>query len=62
MHQRELIAHAEAAHKKVTVGYFSYFDPPALTMRQLVREGVLGEAVHVESFYGYDLRGPFGSV
>jgi predicted dehydrogenase len=59
---RALLDHAEAARKKVTVGYFSYFDPPALAMREMIREGLLGEAVHVESFYGYDLRGPFGAA
>jgi predicted dehydrogenase len=59
---RKLVAHAEAARKQVTVGYISYFDPPALAMRQLVAEGVLGDPVHVESFYGYTLGGAFGQA
>jgi predicted dehydrogenase len=59
---RELIARAEAARKKVTVGYISFFDPPALAMRELVAQGVLGDPVHVESFYGYTLAGAFGQA
>lgn len=58
----ELLRHAEAAKKKITVGYMSLFDPPALTMRRLLREGVVGDVVHVESFYGYDLGGAFGQA
>lgn len=57
---RALIAHAEQAGRKLTVGYSSYFDPPALKMRELIGAGVLGDPVHVESFYGYNLEGPFG--
>jgi predicted dehydrogenase len=58
----QLIAAAERANRKITVGYFSYFDPPALAMRELIAQGAIGEAVHVESFYGYDLSGPFGKT
>lgn len=57
-----LLHAARAANRKVTVGYFSYFDPPALMMRELIREGAIGDVVHVESFYGYDLSGPFGKA
>jgi predicted dehydrogenase len=59
---RDLLAHATARGRKVTVGYASYFDPPALAMRQLIAEGVLGEPVHVESFYGYTLSSAFGQA
>lgn len=58
----KLIAAAERAHKKITVGYSSYFDPPALAMRELIAQGVIGAPVHVESFYGYDLSGAFGKA
>lgn len=53
---------AERERRKVTVGYSSVFDPPAIAMRDLIRSGVLGEPVHVESFFGYSLSGPFGQA
>ncbi len=59
---RRLVAHAERAGKKLTIGYSYLFDPPALAMRDLVARGVLGDPVHVESFYGYNLGGPFGAA
>jgi predicted dehydrogenase len=55
-----LVEAARAAGRRLTVGYTYLFDPPARRLRQLLGEGVLGEVVHVESFYGYDLDGPFG--
>jgi predicted dehydrogenase len=59
---RRLVEHAERAGKKLTIGYSYLFDPPALAMRELMARGVLGDPVHVESFYGYNLGGPFGSA
>jgi predicted dehydrogenase len=57
----QLIAHAERRSRKLTIGYTYYFDPVARMLRRLVREKVMGKAVHLESFFGYDLNGPFGS-
>jgi len=59
---RRLIAHAQKAGKQLTIGYSYLFDPPALAMRDLIARGVLGDPVHLESFYGYNLAGPFGSA
>lgn len=59
---RDLVARAEGANKKLTVGWTHYFDPPTLKMRELLAAGELGEPVHVESFYGYDLGGAFGKA
>jgi predicted dehydrogenase len=59
---RRLVQRAQASGKKLTVGYTYLFDPPALAMRELVRSEVLGDPVHVESFYGYDLSGAFGAA
>jgi predicted dehydrogenase len=59
---RRLIDLCTAAGKKMTVGWEYLFDPPALEMRRLVAEGVLGDAVHVESCFGYNLSGPFGAA
>lgn len=58
----ELVKLVERAGKQLTVGYSYHFDPAALAMRQLLADGALGEIVHVESHYGYDLSGPFGSA
>ena len=59
---RALIAAAESCGKKLTVGYTYLFDPPAQRMRRLLAGGALGKVLHVESFYGYDLAGPFGQA
>src|SRR5690606_9954391 len=58
----KLLALAERANKKLTVGYTYLFDPPALAMRELIAEGAIGEVVHVESYYGYNLAGPYGAA
>lgn len=58
---RRIISAAEDRSRKLTVAYTYYFDPAARMLRQLVREGVMGEATHLESFFGYDLRGPYGT-
>jgi predicted dehydrogenase len=57
---RALVDAARRAGKKLTVGYTYLFDPPALEMRARMNE--IGEVVHVESFYGYDLSGDYGSA
>jgi predicted dehydrogenase len=57
-----LLAAARARGRRLTVGYTYLFDPPALAARELVSSGAVGSVVHAESFYGYDLAGPFGSA
>jgi len=59
---RQILAHAARAQRQLTVGYRYLFDPPALTLRALLAAGELGEPVHLESFYGYDLGGAFGAA
>jgi predicted dehydrogenase len=59
---RTLIEHAERTGRKLTIGYSYLFDPPALEMRELIQKGVLGEIVHIDSFFGYNLSGPFGAA
>jgi predicted dehydrogenase len=58
----KIIGMVEAAGKKVTIGHNSEFDPPVLDMRQMIADGVLGDPIHVESYFGYNLGGPFGKV
>jgi predicted dehydrogenase len=57
---RRLIEHARTAGKKLTTGWSYHFDPLQVALRELYAGGALGDAVHVESFLGYDLAGPFG--
>jgi predicted dehydrogenase len=59
---REAIAAAEAAGRKLTIGYTYLFDPPALRMREMIAQGLVGDPIHIESFYGYNLSGPFGAA
>lgn len=59
---KALLDYADAAKKKVTIGYTYLFDPPAREMRALLEDAVLGDVVHVESFYGYNLAGAYGSA
>jgi predicted dehydrogenase len=59
---KALIEHAERGGKKVCVGYSYQFEPPAETLRLLLRGGAIGEIVHLEAFYGYNLDGPFGAA
>ena len=58
----ELINYVEAANLKITIGHNSEFEPPALEMRKLVAGGMLGDPVHIESWFGYNLSGPFGQA
>jgi len=48
------------AARKLSVNYWPKFDAPALELRRLHESGTLGEIVHIESFYGYNLDGDFG--
>ncbi|NIM19920.1 MAG: Gfo/Idh/MocA family oxidoreductase [Candidatus Latescibacteria bacterium] len=57
----KLIQLAADSEKKLTIGFTYMFDPPAIAMRKLIEKGVLGDPIHVESYYGYNLSGPFGS-
>jgi len=58
---RQLVEEAEKRGRKLTVGYSYYFDPVARMLRNLVAQGVMGEPVHLESFFGYNLQGAFGT-
>lgn len=51
-----------AGGRKLGVNYWPNFEAPALELRRLFEGGVLGNAVHVESYYGYDLGGEYGTA
>jgi predicted dehydrogenase len=48
--------------KKLAVNYWPNFEAPALELRRLYEAGTLGSPVHVESFYGYNLAGEYGTA
>jgi predicted dehydrogenase len=58
---QRLLASANTADRKLTVAWGYFFDQIARDLRTIIRCGELGEVVHVNSHYGYDLGGPFGS-
>jgi predicted dehydrogenase len=55
-----IVASVVAGGRKLCVNYWPNFEAPALELRRLFESGVLGSAVHLESFYGYDLAGEYG--
>ena len=59
---RLLIDVVERADRKLTVNYWPNFDPPALALHTLLAEGKIGSTVHIESYLGYNLDGPFGQA
>jgi predicted dehydrogenase len=59
---QKLVEHALRRDRKLTVGWSPHFDPPARELRAAIATGAVGEIVHVESFLGYNLDGPFGAA
>jgi predicted dehydrogenase len=55
-----LLAAADAFGQKLTVAWGYSFDPIAREMRTMIQSGAIGEVVHLNSHFGYDLAGPFG--
>ena len=48
--------------RKMTINYWYNFEAPALALKEFVANGNLGDPVHIESYYGYDLAGGFGQA
>ena len=57
-----ILDEASAANRKLTVNYWPNFEEHALALRELIAAGTLGEIVHLESLYGYDLAGEYGTA
>ncbi len=53
---RQVIESAVKNDRKLTVNHFHNFSPPALKIKELLSEGVLGDIVHLESFYSYNME------
>ncbi len=57
---RDILALAEAAGRKVGVNYLYNFETPGLELEELVQRKALGEIVHLDTHYGYNLSGDYG--
>lgn len=55
-----LLAAAQVSGRKLTVNYWYNFERIAEQLRTLIVSGELGDIVHIESSYGYDLSGAYG--
>jgi predicted dehydrogenase len=65
LHHRDaeaIVAAVVEGGRKLSVNYWPRFDAAALELKRLYETGVLGDPVHVESSYGYDLAGDFGTA
>ncbi len=51
---------AQRVGKKVSVNYLYNFEPPGLELEKLLGQGALGEVVHLDTLYGYNLNGDYG--
>ncbi|MCG8423261.1 MAG: Gfo/Idh/MocA family oxidoreductase [Proteobacteria bacterium] len=58
----ELVDYVQKAGRKLTIGHNSQFEPPIMELRDLVARGVLGDCIHIESYYGYNMGGNFGKA
>ncbi len=59
---RRLIDCVQQTNRKMTINYWYNFETPALALKEFVAKGNLGDPVHIESYYGYDLAGGFGQA
>jgi predicted dehydrogenase len=51
---------AAQTRRKVSVNYLYNFESPALELARLLASGSLGEIVHLDTAYGYNLSGDYG--
>jgi predicted dehydrogenase len=59
---RRILEAGAQAGRKVVVNYLYNFEQPALELQQYLREGRLGDIVHLETLYGYSLAGDYGQA
>ncbi|WP_417473669.1 Gfo/Idh/MocA family protein [Luteimonas mephitis] len=57
---RRILDCADANARRVGVNYLYNFETPALELQRLLADGALGEVVHVDLCYGYNLAGDYG--
>jgi predicted dehydrogenase len=59
---RRILEVQRATNRKLSINYWYNFDNAGVRLARLVKDGVLGDPVHVESVLGYDLGGDFGAA
>jgi predicted dehydrogenase len=58
----QLITVAQSAGRLVCVGLDQLWEPVWQQVRSLAKDGTLGEVVHIDSYQGYALDGPYGRL
>jgi predicted dehydrogenase len=59
---QSLIECMQQIARKLTINYWYNFESPALALKEFISKGNLGDPIHIESYYGYDLEGGFGQA
>lgn len=59
---RDIITAVQDAGRKMTINYWPNFDSQAVRFSHMVGQGLLGEVVHLESYFGYNLDSAFGQA
>jgi predicted dehydrogenase len=57
-----ILSAAKTSGKLVSVNHLFRFESPFVELQQLIKKGDLGEVVHIDTNYGYDLNGDFGKA
>jgi predicted dehydrogenase len=57
---RVILDVAREQARRVSVNYLYNFEPPGLMLERLLAKGALGEIVHLDTTYGYNLGGDYG--
>jgi predicted dehydrogenase len=57
---RIILDTATAQGKHVSVNYLYNFEAPGMQLEQMLAAGALGDVVHMETNYGYNLAGDYG--
>ena len=57
-----IIEEAVSTGRKLAVNYWPNFETPAVEVSRMYEAGELGDVVHLESHYGYDLGGEYGTA
>lgn len=59
---RAIVAAADRHDRRLGVNYLYQFESPFLELRRLFESDVLGDVVHIDATYGYDLNGEYGTA
>src|SRR5262249_1945902 len=57
---RTIVERAREKSRHVSVNYLYNYEPPGLELQSMLDRGELGEIVHLDTVYGYNLGGDYG--